>query len=333
MCYTLRNFLKQLPSPHQAAKMAALPRGAILPSMWDVLGLGAVAVDDLLYVDRYPDADEKEPVRDKRREGGGLAGTALVAAARLGAGAAYCGALGDDELSRFTRIELEREGVDCSPVLFDAAARPMHSVIVVVRPTGQRTIYAAREGWREIDPELVTPELVARCRVLFVDHTVPLSGVRAAMEARKLGIPVVADIERLDEPGIAELLNCVDHLILSRRTALELTGKIGPENAVRALLEPGRAVAVVTDGQHGCWYAAQGEAVRHQPAFEVRVVDTTGCGDVFHGAYAACLARGLSLDAAIRTAAACAALKAMQPGGRRGIPSAETVEAFLAASN
>lgn len=302
--------------------------------MWDLLALGAVAVDDLLYVDRYPEADEKEPVHEKRREGGGLAGTALVAAARLGAGTAYCGVLGDDELSQFTREELHRDGVDCSPILFDSDARPMHSVIIVVRPTGQRTIYAGRDGWREVPPELIGADLIARCRVLFVDHTVPRSAARAAALARDLGIPVVADIERIDVPGLADVLACVDHLIVGQAAAEQLTGHADPENAARALLEPWRAVAVVTDGARGCWYAARGNAVRHQGAFAVPVVDTTGCGDVFHGAYAACLARRGSLETSILTASAAAALKATRPGGRSGIPDAMTIETFLAnASN
>jgi sugar/nucleoside kinase (ribokinase family) len=91
---------------------------------WDVLGFGVVAVDDLVYVDRYPQPGTKVPIRKQRREGGGLAGTALVAASRLGAAAAYCGVLGDDELSRFTIQELEREGVDCAPILRRAEAGP-----------------------------------------------------------------------------------------------------------------------------------------------------------------------------------------------------------------
>ncbi len=69
--------------------------------------------------------------------------------------------------------------------------------------------------------------------------------------------------------------------------------------------------------------------VRHQPAFPVEVVDTTGCGDVFHGAYASALAEGLDLPVRVRLAAAAAALKATQPGGQAGIPSRGKVEAFL----
>jgi sulfofructose kinase len=71
--------------------------------------------------------------------------------------------------------------------------------------------------------------------------------------------------------------------------------------------------------------------VFHQPAFRVETVDTTGCGDVFHGAYAAALCEGRGLEERLRFAAAVAALKATREGGQKGIPSREEAERFLAA--
>jgi len=89
-------------------------------------------------------------------------------------------------------------------------------------------------------------------------------------------------------------------------------------------------VVVVTCGADGCWYLEPGSATpRHQPAFTVKVVDTTGCGDVFHGAYATGLARGMPVAERIRFAAAAAALKATQTGGQAGIPSLAEVQSFL----
>ena len=98
---------------------------------WDVLGIGVVAVDDLIYVDHFPLAGTKMPIEAQRREGGGLTGTALVAASRLGAKSAYGGVLGHDALSVFSLQELAREGVDCTPMLRRDQARPVHSVVVV----------------------------------------------------------------------------------------------------------------------------------------------------------------------------------------------------------
>jgi sulfofructose kinase len=296
---------------------------------WDVLGLGAVAVDDLLYVDHYPPPDSKAEVRAQQRAGGGLAGTALVAAARLGARAAYAGILGDDDLSRFTIQELEREGVDCSPVLRRAEARPIHSTIVVDRSSGQRVILFSYAGVVQRQPVEISEDLVGNCRVLFVDHTTLDGGLYAIALAHRRGIPVVGDIESSTAPAVAEFASQMDHLIIGIGVARQLTGQDGPAGVVEALASPRRACVVVTGGARGCWYSEYGSAVQHMPAYQVSVVDTTGCGDVFHGAYAAGLARGEDVRAAIAVATAAAGIKATRLGGRAGIPDRATVDRFM----
>ncbi len=298
---------------------------------WDVLGLGIVAVDDLYYVAHFPEPDTKRPLLAERRQGGGLTGTALVAAARLGVRAAYCGVMGHDDLALFTLRELEREGVDCSPVLRRPAARPIHAVIVVEQATGRRTILYTHEGFVTPAPEEIGEELIGRCRVLLMDGYAGEGGVRAGQIARRLGIPFVADIERMEEPTSRALFDLADHLIIGVETAGQATGERDPAAAVGRLARPDRACCVVTAGEQGCWYAVAGGPVRRLPACRVQVVDTTGCGDVFHGAYAAALARGETVERAIQVATVAAGLKATQPGGRQGIPAWATVEAYLAA--
>lgn len=299
---------------------------------WDVLGLGIAAVDDLLYVDAYPQPDTKVAVRARQRQGGGLTATALVAAARMGATAAYAGVLGNDELSRYTVDELEREGVDCSPVLRQAEAAPCHSVIIVDRTTGSRTILYSWDHVLPLRPDEVTGDLIRRCRVLLVDHSMGHGGLHALEVAHDLGIQTVGDVERLDMPGAAELMREVDHLIVGIKFAVQVTGETRPETAVRALRAlrgPGVACCVVTAGEQGCWYTERDSEVQHVAAPRVPVVDTTGCGDVFHGAYAACLAQGKGVARAIEIATAAAALKAQVPGGRAGIPNRAAVKRFL----
>ena len=296
---------------------------------WDILGLGVVAVDDLLYVERFPRPNTKTPIQGQERQGGGLTGTALVAAARLGARTAYLAILGDDALSRFTREALEREGVDCTPVLHHPDARPVYAVVIVDRSSGERTIFYTTEGYVPVPPERINEQLIKQCRVLFLDYTAGEGGLYATMLAHRHGIPVVADIEQERAPAMAELIPQVDHLIVDVETAARMTGEAQPQRMVRALARHDRACCVVTAGEKGCWYAEWGGEVCHFPAYRVEVVDTTGCGDVFHGAYAACIARGDPVTRAIQIASATAALKATRPGGRSGIPTWPVVEAFL----
>ncbi len=298
---------------------------------FDVLGWGAVAVDDLIYVDRHPAPDTKVIVQEELRQGGGLTATALVAVARLGGRAAYAGVLGDDELSRYTVRELEREGVDCSLVLRRQGAGPIHARVIVDRSTGGRCILANRSRCVERPLEEITEALIRFGRILFVDSIAAMSGLYGAKLARALGVPVVADIEHTHEAARA-LAETVDHLIINQEVAAALTGQGDPAEAVRALAGGGHyTCAVVTAGARGAWYSIRGGPVGHQKAFSVPVVDTTGCGDVFHGTYALCLARGLPLPEAICYASAAAALKATRPGGREGIPTWEALVRFLRA--
>ncbi|MBU6400584.1 MAG: hypothetical protein KGS61_09715 [Verrucomicrobia bacterium] len=107
--------------------------------------------------------------------------------------------------------------------------------------------------------------------------------------------------------------------------AYRLAARVG-----RASEHTGRAVVIVTCGERGCYSAdASGPRARRWPAFKIRAVDTTGCGDVFHGAYAAALAEGADLADRIRLASAAAALKATRPGGQAGIPTRTVVERLL----
>jgi ribokinase len=295
----------------------------------DILGLGAVAVDDLLFVEAYPAPDAKALVLRQERHCGGLAATALVAAARLGARCAYAGVLGYDELSVFALACLEREGIDVSATERKPSAGPGHSHIVVDQRRGTRNIFSYER--RVVGASRRTPAaLIASCRVLLVDHLGVPGMIRAARLARRAGISVVADIESRRHPQCNQLLELVDHLIVSRDFAGALTGAKSPEQAVRKLARPDRHVSAVTCGADGCWYMARDwSAPKYQPAFRVKAVDTTGCGDVFHGAYAFALARGMALEERIRLAAATAALKATQPGGQAGSPSLRAVRRYL----
>jgi sulfofructose kinase len=297
----------------------------------EVLGLGAVAVDDLYYLDGFPRPDEKVLVVSNERQAGGLTGTALVAAARLGCRAAYAGTLGEDELSRYILDGLRAEGVSTEWVVHRRGSRPYRSVVIVDRKTKSRTLLSCTDGVLGADPHLPEESLILASKVLFVDHTGAVGMLRAARIARRGGIPVVGDFERRYPAPFDELLALTDHLVLPVQFACQLTGARDGRTAAEALWDRSRAAVVVTEGAEGSWYvsAELPGGARHQEAFRVEAVDTTGCGDVFHGAYAAGLAQGLGLAERVRLASAAAAIKATHPGGQKGIPTRAEVEAFL----
>lgn len=300
---------------------------------YDVLGLGAVAVDDLLYVDAYPAADVKVRVRSRRRELGGQTGTALIAAARLGAKCAFGGQLGENDLSRYAEEVLRREGVDTSPAARTDVGTPAHSTIIVDQRTGSRTIFSSVSdaGMGPGRGHLAEP-VIANARVLLIDH----HGVEATLHAVEIAkfwtVPIVADFERyVEHAAFDEMLNNVDHLIVSERFACEATRESGAEAACLALWSEERRAVVVTCGADGgCWIDANSPMdVRYYDAFPVETVDTTGCGDVFHGAYAAMLARGAHVGECVVGASAAAAMKAQRKGGASGCPTRAELLRFL----
>ena len=301
---------------------------------FDVLGFGAVAVDDLLYVDQYPPAERKVRVRHRQRQCGGLTGTALVAAARLGAKTGYAGVLGEDELSAAIAECFKHEGIDLAHSVRRPDALPAHSTIIVDQTRNTRTIFASLDGAIGADPELPPAAVIRSARVLLVDHHGLEGTLRAVRIARDGGIPVVADFERDPDTPFEELLELVDHLIVSERFARQLTGAADAPAAAAKLWNANRRAVVITSGASGCWYVCDADnsrdlRPRHFPAFPVEVIDTTGCGDVFHGGYAAGLAENFAIRQCVEIASATAALKATKRGGQAGIPRRKTVAKFI----
>lgn len=295
---------------------------------WDVLGLGCAAVDDALYVERFPAGDTKIRVQRRDRRCGGLTAAALLTGARMGARCAYAGMLGRDELSTFLEDELQRTGVDVSTVIHVEQGTPIHAVVVIGENDHTRTIFYHTEVRLGAHESLPPAEVIEAARVLFVDTYGMVGNLRAARIARKAGIPIVADFEHGDVPHFEELLAQVDHLILSQQFACSWTGSDSPQQALQHLWTPQRTAVVVTAGEQGCWLL-DADGVHYQPAFAVDVQDTNGCGDAFHGAWAVALAQGQPTRECARIASAVAALKATQPG-LTGVPPLAMVHEFMA---
>lgn len=298
---------------------------------FDVLGFGAVAVDDILFVDQFPIPDVKTRVLHRERHCGGLAATALVAAARLGASCAYAGTLGTDELSTFAESRLRAEEIDLSLVLRRARVRPIYSVVIVDRISRTRNIFYDQTDFPGPDAGPTIESRVRAARVLLVDDVGIEAMTQIASAGRDAGIPVVADFEGgVDSRAFQDLLELPDHLILSNDFASHLAGTTDPAACVRFLWTPARSSVIITCGKAGAWWLGDGtEEPRLQPAFPIDTVDTTGCGDVFHGAYAAMLASGLPLYERVRIASAAAALTAAHPGGQDSAPRWSAVQTLL----
>ncbi|MEO8350370.1 MAG: PfkB family carbohydrate kinase [Chthoniobacteraceae bacterium] len=297
---------------------------------FDVLGLGSVAVDEMLYVDAWPAPDEKLRVQHRERRCGGLTGVALLAAAKLGARCAYAGRLGYDPASQFIEETFHAAGIDTAHTTRGEDCRVVQSTIIVATRTATRNVFSHSPGGTGADEAAPPAEVIEAARVLCVDHHGIAGSIRAARIARAAGRAVVADFERWDDPRFAELFASIDHVILSLGFAQRLTRCADAPSAVNAIWTAERKLAAVTDGAHGCWFRTESDArVRHQPALPIEAVDTTSCGDVFHGAYAAALAEDRSIDDALRFATVAASLKAGRRGGSDALPTREEIAAAI----
>lgn len=295
----------------------------------DVLGFGCATIDELLYVDEWPERERKIPIRHIEAQGGGLGATALVAAARLGAHCAYAGMLGFDETSKRVAQILEAESIDLNLVSWHEDAGAIRAFVVVDTSHNSRNIFFKRPLLVGTPPDAPSEAEIAASRCAFVDHYGGEGTVRLCEIARHVGVPVVADIERTDVPAFEAFFPLVGHPILSRGFASRLTNEDDPAAMVRALWNRNREVVVVTCGEEGAYFSDDGREVGHIPAFATEVVDTTGCGDCFHGVYCATLAWGYSLEQRIRWASAAASLKARVAGAQKGLPRRSEVERLV----
>ncbi len=301
---------------------------------FDIVGLGVSTVDELVALDHAPRANDKQEILSRKRQCGGLTGSALVAASRQGCFCGHAISLGDGELSQFLRQGLADAGVRLLESDILPGVEPYYSLILIERGSGERSILWDNAKARPpvIDDRLREQVLSAKC--LFVDHVFAAAAVDIAAEARAAGVEVVGDFERTFD-GSLRLMDLTNHLIVPLGYCRQLFGDgVGAEEAVSRLAgAPGRSLACVTDGVNGAWYALGGAPgdVARQEAFPVaEVVDTTGCGDVFHGVYAACLVMGMAAPERIRRASAAAAMKARVAGAQAGAPTREALDAFLA---
>jgi sugar/nucleoside kinase (ribokinase family) len=297
-----------------------------MPNQFDIIGFGICTVDFLGLVSKYPEAGQKVKMKTFSKQGGGLTGTALAAAARLGAKAAYIGKFGRDEYSEFLLDEFKQEGVDVGHVIIEEGAQPPVSFIHVDKATGERRI-----TWYYKNIDLKPTELnhtwIQNSRILFLDHFYTEAGLAAVHWIKESGGCVVVDAERL-EPRFEEILHLCDYIIASSEFAAEQTASSDPEKGAQLLQEKYGGVVVVTAGEKGAYCKTQ-QSKLYQSAFPVQVVDTTGAGDVFHGAFMVGLLEDWPLQKILEFSAAVASLKCRGLGGRANIPTRQEVLEYL----
>ena len=303
-------------------------------SRLEVIGLGLAIVDVVLRVERMPDWDDPRGLLDFALADGGPAGTACFVASTFGLRTGFVDTVGADELGQHRRRSLERAGVDTSRLVPREGPEDHVVVVYVDASTGER-VFSFRRGFlsRPLDAAELDRDYLSSARFLHVDGSHSEAALAAARWMKQSGGTVVLDAaatrHKVLEPARA-LVAETDVLICGSGFAPMLTGESDLWHAGRAALELGPRVVVQTEGAEGSYTVAR-DAEFHTPAFEVPVVDTTGAGDTFHGAYLVGLARGWGLERCASFSSAVAALHCTVLGNRKGIPSMDEAEALMAA--
>lgn len=300
----------------------------------DVVGLGYCSLDYLLRIPRVPDFEEGAQVSDFAVDGGGPVATAMVALARLGAKVGYVGKFGNDEVGRLKRKQLQQEGVDVSQVILVEGDISSLFFVLIEERTGRRGFlgYYGTEG--ELRPEELDREYITSAPFVHLDGRHATAALQAAEWMHEAGGQVALDAgggkrTRPISPQMEALVRATDVLIAAQGFAVALTGRDDLPEAGRALLDYGPHIVAITAGEAGSWCVSS-EVCFHAPAFSVEVVDTTGAGDVYHGAFIYGLLQGWDLRRVATFANAVAALKCRKMGGRTGIPTLREAEQFLA---
>lgn len=283
-----------------------------------ITGLGFCGMDYLCLVPRIP-LDDKVEILQSAIQGGGPSVGAIVAAARLGAATAFMGCVGDDQRGRDILAGLAAEGVDIRGVKIRKGAESAVGFCWIEKQSGKRSIAWSKGTARPLSANEIQPDLITKSKVLHLDGHQTEAAIAAAELARKHGVTVSLDAGTV-VPGIEKLLALSDIVIASEKFA-------GGADA-KQLFAGHCKFSAVTMGNRGA-VGFDGKTLIKCSAFKVRVIDTTGAGDVFHGAFIYKYATGGTWAECMRFASAVAALKCTKFGGRAGIPNLKTVENFL----
>jgi sulfofructose kinase len=295
---------------------------------FDVTGIGLNATDTLLILPKFPPYAGKVPFTEELLSPGGQVASAMVACARLGLRTKYVGTVGDDERGRVQLESLQGVGIDLSDVTVRKGCANQSAYILIDQTTGERTVLWRRPDCLKLDPSEIRPETIASSRLIHIDgHDTP-AVARAAELARSFKVPVTVDVDTIYH-GFDRVLPHVDYLIGSSEFPVQWTNERDPFKALELIQEEyGMRVAAMTLGAHGALARCDGRYV-YSPAFVVNTVDTTGAGDVFHGAFCYAVLQDWPLRESLDLANAMAALNCTAIGARGGIATLDAAHDLM----
>ncbi|GAC1365656.1 MAG: sugar kinase [Acidobacteriaceae bacterium] len=293
----------------------------------DLVGVGLNATDTVLPLSHYPAPGSKVEYLSSSVLPGGQVATTVLACRHWGMRTRYVGKLGDDAGAVLHWKAFVDAGVETEILTVPDCASQQS--LILVDGEGERTVLWKRDARLTLRPSDLEREWIVRGRALHVDGYDTTAATQAAKWAREAGIPVIADLDEA-YPGVEDLLEKIDYLIVSRDFPCRVMGELDLERALYEMQRRfGCRLAAATLGHDGV-LAWDGSDFHYTPAYRVPVVDTTGAGDIFHAGFIYGLLQGWTLARQMDFGCAAAALNCRAVGARGGIETVAKIEALMA---
>lgn len=293
--------------------------------MIDILGVGACVYDTLMLTDKYPAEDTKQSCSDTLISGGGPVSTAIVAAARLGKKCKFIGYLSDDLYSNYLIDDFKKYGIDTEDIIIEKGKTAFHSFLILSKTSGSRTCLFNRGDVTE-NIQKINFDTIKSAKILHLDGNYLKTATEFAKKAKENGVTVSIDAGGLYQ-GIETLLPYADILIPSEEFALGLTKENSAENALLSLKEKyNPKIIALTQGNKGGIYFDNG--IKRYNSYKVKVVDSNGAGDVFHGAFLTAYLNRLNIGECCDFASKVSAIKCTRVGARQSIPTIDEINNY-----
>lgn len=296
----------------------------------DIIGIGQPIKDFLMVVEKMPEENSFTALEDFSSQGGGKVSTALVAAARLGMKCAMVGTVGQDHRGRFVRDDFIRHGIDTSHLIERKEGETGYCVCLAERSTQNRRFFGIRPGADQLKETELDYEFLREGKILHLEAPDAVSKAAAAY-ARKQGILVSMDGDPYEDENesLKEMESMIDIFIGSEAYFRKRAGNGCIKDVLYELSEKGCAVSAVTLGEKGAAALIDGKYIEIPAYHGIEAVDTTGAGDVFHGAFLSAWCKRMDPVYCLQFASAVSAVKCTFIGGRSGIPSWEEAVCFM----
>ncbi len=302
-----------------------------ISAKYDVVGIGASPLDLLTIVDHFPTKREVQQAISTAINGGGPVGTALATLGKLGANTLMIDRIGDDIFGKFIIDDFKRYHVNTEAIQIEQNKTSPNATIIVDNNTGNRAIFFTPG---DISPlEDITPFIsaITQSKILHINgrHQKLLPEAIKIAKSYNTKISFDGGANRFNSFN-ANLAQQADICILAKDFSDKYTENTTILESLKIIIKKGATIAGITDGKNGSYLMDKNFQIYHQPAFQMnKIIDTTGCGDSYHGGFLYGLINDYAIEKSAQIASAVAAINTQKLGGRANLPSLNILKQFL----